>query len=85
MFYKFEITTAKDGTKASAPTGIYETADAAEIAFHQQVAYNMQMGENLSSFLVMIISETGAVQPNLKKFYNFVEPEPEPEPEPSEE
>lgn len=81
MFYKLEITTAKDGTKTSAPTGVYETADAAEIAYHQQVAYNMQMGENLKDFLVMIISETGAVQSDLKKFYNFaIEPEPE-EPE----
>ena len=84
MFYKFEVTTTKDGTVISAPTGVYETAELAEIAYHQQVAYNMQQGETLNNFLVMIISETGAVQPDLRKFYNFVIPEPSPEPEPSE-
>lgn len=75
MYYKFEVTTNKNGEIVSAPTGTYNNADDAEIAFHQQVAYNMQQSATLSSFLVMIITETGVTVNNLKKFYTFSEPE----------
>lgn len=79
MLYKFEAQTNKEGTTAIAPTAQYEDDLAAEVAFHQSVAYNLQQGESLSSFLVMIITETGYVNPNLTKFYNFETLEPNPE------
>lgn len=84
MFFKFEIQTNKEGVAAAVPVGIYEDAKSAEVAYHNAVAYNLQ-SELLNSFLVMIITDTGAV--TMKQFYNFAiptppEPEPTPDPEP---
>lgn len=81
MYYKLEVQTPKEGDVASS-VAVFEDAKSAEIAYYSAVAYNLQ-SETLNSFLIMIISETGAVQNDLRKFYNFVIPEPpEPEPDP---
>ena len=82
MFYKLEIQTPKEGPIASS-VATYEEAIDAEVAYHSAVAYNLQL-KTLSSFLVMIITETGYINGDLRRFYNFEVPQPEPEPEPEE-
>jgi hypothetical protein len=79
MFYKLEIQTPKEGPVASS-VATYEDAKSAEIAYHSAVAYNLQL-DTLSSFLIMIITDTGYINNDLRKFYNFEIPQPEPEPE----
>lgn len=80
MFYKLEIQTPKEGSVASS-VATYEEALDAEVAYYSAVAYNLQL-DTLSSFLVMIVTETGYINNDLRKFYNFEVPQPEPEPEP---
>ena len=86
--YKFESQTNKEGITSVVPVATYENEDnevasrQAEIAFHNAVAYNLQMEATLKDFLVEIITETGFVSGDLRRFYKFPEPQPEPEPEP---
>ena len=80
MFYKLEVQTPKEGAVASS-VAIYEDAKSAEVAYYSAVAYNLQLN-TLSSFLVMIVTETGYINNDLRKFYNFEIPQPDPEPEP---
>lgn len=46
----------------------YATRDAAEISFHQEVAYDMG-NANMEFSLVQVINETGAVEPGLTKVF----------------
>jgi len=87
--YKFESQTTKEGVTSVVPVATYENEDnevasrMAEMAYHDAVSYNLKQDATLQNFLVEILTETGLVSGDLRRFYRF--PEPQPEPEPSEE
>ena len=84
--YLNEIVTLKDDQIVVSPTATYsgENSDEvyreAEIAYHSKCAYNLQQKSTQKDFLVQVITETGVIIPEMKRFYRFPEEQPEPEP-----
>lgn len=58
--YKFQVQTLKNGQKAIADVAQYTNMTDAEVAFHQEVAYNLHNKE-IKDCLVQIIGVTGQI------------------------
>lgn len=80
--YLNEIITLKENDQTVvSPTATYsgensvEVYRQAEVAFHSKCAYNLQQTETQKDFLVQVITETGVVVPEMKRFYRFAQNE----------
>ena len=79
--YLNEIVTLKDDQTVVSPTATYsgensnEVYRQAEVAFHSKCAYNLQQDATQKDFLVQVITETGVVVPEMKRFYRFAQNE----------
>lgn len=74
IYYKFEVQTFKNGTKAISPIAEYDNIIDAEVEFHRGLTYNMKNTE-LKEYLIMIIDQGGEVVFN-KWWPITTEPEP---------